>query len=69
MLAHPPAPGPGRVYSQEDAAEWLGVSVKTIRRLVASGELPAYRLGRRLIRIREADLQASLDRIPTVNAS
>jgi excisionase family DNA binding protein len=36
-------------------AEHLGVSIKTVRRWVASGDLPSYRLGRS-IRIAEPDL-------------
>ena len=38
------------------AADELGVSVKTIRRRIADGSLPAHRLGPRLIRIRRIDL-------------
>lgn len=45
-------------YSIPQAAAPKGVSTKTVRRWVASGVLPAYRLGPRLIRIRAADLDA-----------
>jgi len=42
-----------------EAAQQLGTSTKFIRRRIADGTLPAYRLkGSRLIRIRVADLEA-----------
>jgi excisionase family DNA binding protein len=42
-----------------EAAEFLNTSTKFIRRRIADGTLPAYRLrGSRLIRIRIADLEA-----------
>lgn len=46
------------------AAQQLRLSKTTIRRMVASGELPAYRVGH-LVRIRAADLNRVLHRIPT----
>lgn len=52
--------------SKRDAADMLGISVRTIDRRIAEGELAAYR-GRgsdRLVRIRRADLLASLELIP-----
>lgn len=39
-----------------DAAERLSVSEKTLRRVIAAGELSIVRIGR-LVRIREADLE------------
>ncbi|WP_082696589.1 helix-turn-helix domain-containing protein [Mycobacterium sp. IS-1590] len=42
-----------------ESATELGVSEKFIRRRIADGSLPAYRLkGSRLIRINRADLEA-----------
>ena len=41
-----------------------GVSENTIRRRIADGTLPAYKLGRS-IRIQEADFAALFTRIPT----
>ena len=38
-----------------DAAERLGVTVRTLYRLIDSGELPAYRFGR-VIRLKEDDI-------------
>ena len=41
-----------------DAAEVMSVSTKTIRRRINDGAIPAYRFGRRNIRIRLEDLEA-----------
>jgi excisionase family DNA binding protein len=34
---------PDAVYSREEAAELLGVSLSTVKRLIAAGQLPASR--------------------------
>jgi len=44
-----------RVFTVKKTADELDVSPKTVRRLIASGELPVTRVGRS-IRIMEADL-------------
>lgn len=49
-----------------EAAEYLGVSPKTIRRYIAAGRLTGYRTGPRLIRVDRNDLDAMLRRIPAV---
>lgn len=54
-----------RWVSQAEAAEHLGVTDRTLRRMIAAGELPAYRLGKRLLRIDLADVDALLRRVPT----
>ena len=51
--------------SLEEAAECLSVSVKTIRRWIAAGTLPAYRCGNRAIRIKLEDLEATPRQIPS----
>lgn len=51
--------------SLEDAADCMSVSVKTIRRWIAEGVLPAYRCGKRAIRIRLEDLEATPQQIPS----
>ena len=51
--------------SLEEAAEAMSVSVKTIRRWIAAGTLPAYRCGTRAIRIRLEDLEATPRKIPS----
>ena len=50
-------------------ARLLTVSTKTIRRKIADGSLPAYRLGDQIIRLRREDLEGLLRRIPTVGVS
>jgi excisionase family DNA binding protein len=45
----------------EQAAGWLQVSTKTIRRYIEAGSLPAVNLGGRAIRIRRKDLEAWLE--------
>jgi excisionase family DNA binding protein len=51
--------------SLEEAADCMSVSVKTIRRWIAAGTLPAYRCGQRAIRIRLEDLKAAPRQIPS----
>jgi len=43
-------------YTVREAAEALRVSVPTVWRWVRSGQLAAYRVGKRSIRIRKSDL-------------
>jgi excisionase family DNA binding protein len=40
-----------RLVSLDACAAYLGLSRKTVRRYVASGVLPAYRVGRRALRV------------------
>ncbi|PVG84017.1 helix-turn-helix domain-containing protein [Nocardioides gansuensis] len=54
-----------RWLSIERAAGLLDVSTKTIRRLIASGDLPAYRCGKRGIRIKTTDLESIMRPIPS----
>ena len=56
------------LLSPNQAAELLGLSVRTIRRRIASGQLPAYRSGRKVIRIKTADLDRIFRRIPSAKA-
>ena len=51
--------------SLDEAAEVMSLSVKTIRRRIADGTIPAYQCGRRPIRIRLDALEAALRRIPS----
>lgn len=44
--------------SLQQAALIYGVSIDTIRRRIATGALPASRIGARLIRVRIADLES-----------
>ena len=51
--------------SLEQAAEITEQSVKTIRRRISDGTIPAYRFGPRQIRIKLEDLEATARRIPS----
>lgn len=42
-----------------------GFSASTIRRMIATGRLRAYRFGPRLIRVAEADMAAALEQLNT----
>jgi excisionase family DNA binding protein len=55
--------------SLEESAECMSVSVKTIRRWIAAGTLPAYRCGKRAIRIKLEDLEAAPRQIPSARLS
>lgn len=53
---------PERLYSPEEAADYLGVHVQTVRAWIRSGRLRASRLaGQRALRIRASDLQSVLE--------
>jgi excisionase family DNA binding protein len=50
-------PEPQRAYvGIPEAATYLDVDHKTVRRLITSGKLPAWRLGNRVIKVRITDL-------------
>lgn len=52
-----------------EAAEYAGLSTKTLRRRIADGSLPGYRLGTRTIVVELDDVDALFKRIPTLGAS
>jgi len=59
---------PRRTYeSLACAARRTAVSVRTVRRRIAPGDLPAYRCGR-LIRVDPDDVERMLVHIPTTRA-
>ena len=52
----------GRLLSTEEAAEYYGVHVQTVRSWIRAGKLPASKLaGQKSIRIRESDLDRVLE--------
>lgn len=53
--------------SIQEAANVLGVAPKTVRRWISQGIIPAQRIGPRLIRIRQADLEGLGRRIPAAS--
>lgn len=48
------------------AADYAGVSTRTIRRRIADGSLAGYRFGGRLVRVDLNEVDAMLRPIPTV---
>jgi excisionase family DNA binding protein len=53
---------PEKLYSPEEAAEYLGVHVQTVRGWIRTGRLRASRLaGQRALRIRASDLTSVLE--------
>ena len=48
--------------------DMLGISVHTLRRRIAAGELPAFRTGKRGIRVRVGDLERILRRVPSAGS-
>lgn len=47
------------------AAERTGLSVRTLRRRIAAGQLPAYRSGPRVLRVEPADVDRLMVLVPT----
>lgn len=48
-----------------EAADWYGLSERTLRRRIAEGKLRAYRVGPRSIRVSVEDLDALARPIPS----
>ena len=57
------------LQSLEQAARWLGVSVRTVRRYIAAGVLTGYRLGPRLLRVDAAEVVGLPRAIPTARTA
>lgn len=51
----------------ETAAARVSLDARTIRRYIALGKLRAYRVGDRLIRVDQADVDALVQPVPTGN--
>jgi excisionase family DNA binding protein len=71
MLAHDNVKRPARptLFGLDECADYLGISVKTLRRRIADGSIPAYRVANtRQIRVKQSDLDRLLQRIPTTAA-
>ncbi|GGB26257.1 hypothetical protein GCM10011492_15570 [Flexivirga endophytica] len=47
--------------SLDDAAERTGLSIRTLRRRIAAGQLPAYRSGPRVLRVDPADVDRQME--------
>jgi len=61
MLLNSNSTDRGALLDASDVAKVLALSVRSIRRLIASGELPSVRLGRS-VRIRQIDVDALIGR-------
>jgi excisionase family DNA binding protein len=60
-------PALARKYATIEAeAERLAVNPRTIRRMIARGQLTGYRFGDRLIRLDRAEVDSLMRPIPTV---
>lgn len=54
----------GRMISYPQAAEITTVSVRTLKRLTANGELPCYQVGKaRALRVKTADVAKLIRRV------
>lgn len=62
------ASGPAMATVAE-TAERLKCSTKTVRRYIADGRLTAYRVGPKMLRVDQADVDRLLRAIPTRRAS
>lgn len=51
---------PGSYLTIAQAADYLNVSTRTVRYMIADGRLAAYSLGPRVIRLRKSDVDAAL---------
>lgn len=58
-------PIPRRWITPDEAAERLGCTTRTVRNMIARGELTGYRLGTRSIRLDIDEVDDLLRRIPT----
>jgi excisionase family DNA binding protein len=50
----------------DTAAEYLGLTARTVRRWIADGQLPGYQVGGHAVRLDVADVEALVRPIPTV---
>lgn len=62
----PNNPKPSRLRDLKYAAERFDCSERTVRRMIAAGQLTGYRVGKRLIRVDADELDALARVIPTV---
>ena len=48
---------------KEDVAKYLGVTLRTISRLMRQKKIPYYKLSRKLVLFRLRDIDAAMDRV------
>lgn len=54
-----------RLTSLQGAADYLNVSPRTIRRMIAAGEITGFRVGKKILRIDLEEIDAILSPIPS----
>jgi len=59
----------GAYVSVADVAVELSVTERFVRRLIADGELPAVKIGGRLVRVRRADIDRILQPVLSLGSS
>jgi excisionase family DNA binding protein len=57
------------LLSLTEAADFGGVTTRTIRSWIAAGHIPGLRLGPRLIRVHRSDLEALVNPIPAATTA
>jgi excisionase family DNA binding protein len=65
-----PIPTADRTWlSLAEAREHTGLSIKTLRKRIAEGSLPAYRVGPRVLRVRRVDVDSLFRRVPSASGA
>lgn len=59
-MPNSPSPSHGPYLSIADTAEYLGLTTRTVRQMIADGRLRGYKLGQRVVRLRRAEIDAAL---------
>lgn len=59
---------PNNMMTLPEAADYLGATVRGLRHWISTGQLPAYRLGARAIRVKREDLDAMLQPVTPTKA-
>lgn len=67
MTRRAPEPSP-ELMPLERGADYLGCSVKTVRRLIQSGDLTGYRVGKKMMRVDMCEVRDFVRVIPTAKA-
>lgn len=64
MSTTPSSPQLVQWLTVNDVCEHLGITDKTLRRYIAAGKVPAYRMGGRLLRFNASDINALMEPVP-----
>lgn len=51
-----------KYMTRKEAAEYLAVSLRVLDGLIARGQIPAHRVGGKLVRIKDIDIEAYMSR-------